>query len=102
MVKEAKQKKVIKKKMSERKEAWFKILVGIISGAVLYAWAYLIIVLTVINWIVVVFSGKRNKDIADFCEYWNTEAYKFVRYLTSVSNKRPFPFSSIEKMSKFE
>lgn len=90
------------KKFSERKEAWFRILVAIISGILLGVWKAIIIILSIINWIVVVFSGKRNKSIAEFCEYWNTETYKFIRYLTFVSNKRPFPFSSIERMSKFE
>ena len=89
------------KKMSERKEAWFRIIVGIISGIILGLWKIIIVVLGIINWLITVFSGKRNKDIANFCEYWNTETYKYIRYLTFVSNKRPFPFSDAERMSKF-
>jgi hypothetical protein len=87
---------------SERKEGWFRIIVLVISGIILHAWAGLICILLVLNWLVTIFSGKRNQGIAEFCEYFNTEAYKFMRYITFVSNKRPFPFSSLEKMSKFE
>ena len=90
------------KKISEKKEAWFRIIVGIVSGIILGVWRYLIFVLIIVNWFVVVFSGKRNKDIANLCEYWNTELYKYMRYLTFVSNERPFPFSSVERMSKFK
>ena len=90
------------KKMSERKEAWFRIIVGIISGIILGLWKVIIIVLGIINWLITVFSGKRNKDIANFCEYWNTETYKYIRYLTFVTNTRPFPFTNAERMSKFE
>ena len=54
------------------------------------------------NWFIVVFSGRRNRDLAELSEYWNTERYKFIRYLTFVSNVRPFPFSNVERMSKFE
>jgi len=90
------------KKVSERKEAWFRIIVGIISGIILGVWRYLILILAIVNWIVVVFSGKRNKDMANLCEYWNTEIYKYIRYLTFVSNERPFPFSNVERMSKFK
>ena len=90
------------KKMSERKEAWFRIIVGIISGIILGSWKVIIIVLGIINWLITVFSGKRNKDIANFCEYWNTETYKYIRYLTFVTNTRPFPFTNAERMSKFE
>jgi len=86
----------------ERKEAWMRILIAIVSGFILGIWKLLIFVLAIINWLITVFSGKRNKELADFCEYWNTEMYKYIRYLTFVSNKRPFPFSDIERISKFE
>ena len=89
-------------KLSERKEAWFRIIVAIVSGIILSVWKALISILAIVNWFIVIFSGKRNKELADFCEYWNTEIYKFVRYMTFVSNKRPFPFSSMERISKFE
>ncbi|MDP3026732.1 MAG: DUF4389 domain-containing protein [Nanoarchaeota archaeon] len=89
-------------KPSERKEAWFRIIVAIVSGIILSVWKALTSILAIVNWFIVIFSGKRNKELADFCEYWNTEMYKFVRYMTFVSNKRPFPFSSMERISKFE
>jgi len=90
------------KKMSERKEGWFRIIVAVISGVILSVWSNLIWILLILNWLITIFSGKRSKGIAEFCEYWNTEMYKFMRYMTFVSNKRPFPFSSLEKMSKFQ
>jgi hypothetical protein len=86
----------------ERKEAWMRILVAIISGIVLKFWGIAVGVVGVINWLIALFSAKRNKSLAEFCEPWNTEMYKYTRYLTSVSNKKPFPFSDIEKISKFE
>jgi len=89
-------------KKSERKEAWFRIIVAIVSGIILNVWKILIIILGIINWFIVVFSGKRNRELAEFCEYWNTELYKFIRYLTFVSNERPFPFTSMQRMSKFK
>ena len=89
-------------KLSERKEGQFRIIVAIVSGIILGVWKALIVILAIINWFIVIFSGKRNKELADFCEYWNTETYKYIRYLTFVSNKRPFPFSDYERMTKFE
>ena len=88
--------------LSERKEAWFRIIVAVISGIVLGVWRYLIFVLAIINWLIAIFSGKRNKELAEFSEYWNTELYKYARYLTFVTNVRPFPFSKLERISKFE
>ncbi len=91
-----------KQKLTERQEAFFRILVAIVSGILLSVWRILIKILAVINWIITIFTGKRNKDMADLSEYWNTEVYKYIRYLTMVSNKRPFPFSNVERISKFE
>jgi len=91
-----------KKGLSERKEAWFRIIVAIISGIILSLWKILIQILAIVNWLITIFTGKRNKEMADLCEYWNTEVYKFMKYLTFVTNKRPFPFSDVERISKFE
>jgi len=55
------------KKLSERKEAWFRIIVSIISGITLRLWYYLIVALSIINWFITIFSEKRNKEIAE-CE----------------------------------
>lgn len=89
-------------KKTERKEAWFRILVLIISGIILSLWKAVIVLIGIINWLITVISGKRNRNLANFCEYWNTEMYKFLRYLTFVTNKRPFPFTNVERISKFE
>jgi len=102
-------KKMVKKKTArekeeskERGEALFRILVLIISGIILGLWKALVCILVVINFFITLFTGKRNRDMADFCEYWNTEVYKFFHYITFVSNNRPFPFSRLEKINRFE
>ncbi len=94
--------KKAKKESKEKTEAWFRILVLIITGIILVLWKYLIIALIVINWFITVFSGKRNRDIAEFCEYWNTEVYNYIEYITFMTNKRPFPFSNMKRIGKFE
>jgi hypothetical protein len=91
------------KKRRERKEGWMRIIVLIVSGIVLEVWKALIVILAIINWFVVIFTAKRNKGMAEFCEIWNTQYYRYMRYMTCISNKRPFPFSSLgDKISVFE
>jgi hypothetical protein len=90
-----------KERSNERKEGWFRIIVLIVSGIILSVWGALIKLLIVVSFLITIVAGKRNKDIAEFSEYWNTEAYKFIRYMTFVNNVRPFPFSSIKRMSRF-
>ena len=88
--------------MSERTEALMRIVVGIVTGIVLYFWGYFIVVLLVINFVYTIFADKRLKELAEMCEIWNTQAYVLKRYIIFQSNKRPFPFTKLERsMSKF-
>ncbi len=86
----------------ERKEALIRILVGIISGIILYAWWYLTALLFIVNFFITIIRGKREKEIAEFSEYFSTQAYLFFRYITFETNQRPFPFNNLKKMGKFK
>ncbi len=81
--------------MSERKEAWMRIVIGIISGIILGLWKLLVEVLSIFHWFYVLFKGKRSKSLADFSNVWTTQAYRYVRYMTFTTNSRPFPFSDL-------
>ena len=85
-----------KEKINEREEVLIRLISFLVTGLILWLWAYLIILLLIVNWIIVIFNGKSNKELVDFCEIWNTESYRFVRYITMESNERPFPFSSLK------
>ena len=88
--------------MGERSEVFMRIVVAIVSGIILGVWRYFIIVLFIVNWVYTLFAGKRLKELAELSEVWNSQWYVFQRYLIFVTNKRPFPFSKLEKsMSKF-
>lgn len=87
----------------ERKEAWMRIVVGIISGIILCVWRYLIVVFAIINFVYTIFAKKRLKELAEMSEIWNTQYYFFQRYMIFESNSRPFPFTNLKKsISKFE
>ena len=83
--------------MSERKEVLMRIVVGIISGIILGIWKALVQVVVIIHFVYALFTGKRNKNLAEFCNYWNTQAYRYLRYMTFTTNKRPFPFDELGK-----
>jgi len=81
--------------MDERLEALFRIVVGVISGIILSLWMFIVRVVTIIHWFYILFSGKRSKELAEFCNLWNTQAYRFIRYMTFTTNERPFPFTGM-------
>ena len=81
--------------MSERTEALMRIIVAIVSGIILGLWKVAVEVVSIVHWIYVIFTGKRSKDLAEFCNLWNTQIYRFIRYMTFATNERPFPFSDL-------
>ena len=90
------------KKTSERKQLLWRLLVAIVSGIILGVWQMLIGVLVIVQVFIVLFKNKKNKNVAEFCEYWNTEYYIFSKYLTFVSDEKPFPFNDLKRLSKVE
>ncbi|MBA7609771.1 hypothetical protein ES703_16965 [subsurface metagenome] len=89
--------------MTERTEVWMRIVVAIVSGIVLDVWWCFIFILIIINWFYTLFAGKRLKELAELSEIWNTQKYTYRRYLTFVTNERPFPFKTLTKnISKFK
>jgi hypothetical protein len=96
-------KKGEEKLKGERREAWMRIPIGIVSGVIIYVWAYLIGVFFIINLIYKIVTGKRIDEFSKMSETWNTQNYYFTRYMTFCSNERPFPFEELKKdMNKIE
>lgn len=85
------------KQKTERKEAWMRIVVGVVSGIILYIWFCLICAFFVINWVCAIFGGKKIKQLAELSEVWNTQVYIYFSYMTFVSNQRPLPFGKLEE-----
>ena len=75
-----------KRKKRERQEAWMRLVVLVVTGIIVGVWAYLTYALMIIHWLIMVFSGRRNKDLADFIEYWNIAFRKFFFASFNVDN----------------
>jgi len=87
---------------NERSEALMRIIVAIVSGIILCVWRYFVVLISFVNFIYTIFSGKRMKQLAEMGELWNSQWYVFQRYMIFESNTRPFPFTDLKgRMSKF-
>jgi hypothetical protein len=103
MTEKGEKKKFTKKQEKERGEALMRIVVGIVSGIILYVWGYVILLFFIINLIYTLIKGNRMRELADMSEIWSTQMYTFYKYMTFMTNTRPFPFESLEpSMNKFE
>ena len=86
--------------MSERQEAFMRIVVLIVAGIILGLWKALIQLLVLFHWIMVVCTNKRIKELAEFCHIWNCQVYVYLKYVTFATNKRPFPFENLAAVDK--
>jgi hypothetical protein len=95
-----KKKKFTKKQENERQEAWMRILVFIISGIVLEVWGFFILIFALVQFILVIVDGKKNKEILEMCKIYVEQVYVFAKYITFISNQKPFPFSELVEFEK--
>jgi hypothetical protein len=83
--------------VSERGEAIVRIFIGIVSGILLHIWEIVVAILAIFHWIYVILTGERHAGLAKFSNQYCTQDYKFNRYMTFVTNERPFPFNGTGK-----
>jgi hypothetical protein len=82
---------------AESLEALYRLPIVIIGWIIMDLWAVLICFVGIIHWVYELFSGKRHKGMAKFANYFVTYMYKFVRYASLTTNKRPFPWEDFGK-----
>jgi len=90
-------KKFSKKQESERTEALMRIVVGIVSGVIFYVWGFFIFCFAIAQLVIVLVEGKKNKDLLKMSGVYLIQLYTFVKYITFISNERPFPFEDLKK-----
>jgi len=90
-------KKEEKELKKNKNEAWMRIPIGIVSGTIIYVWAYLIALFFLINFIYRIFTGKILKELVEMSNVWIMQNYVFLRYMTFNTDERPFPFSELKK-----
>ncbi len=88
---------------NQRLEALMRIIVGVVSGIIFTIWHFFVKILMLVNFLITLISGTRNKELARLCEIWITNLYHFIKYMTFGTNTRPFPFTELKQpLTKFE
>ncbi len=91
------EKKISKKQKVERKEAWMRIPIAIVSGFILEVWGFFIFCFAIAQLVLILVEGKKNKELLKMSEVYLIQIYTFVKYITFISNERPFPFGNLKK-----
>ncbi len=95
-----KEKKLTKKQENERREAWMRIPIAIVSGIILEIWGFFILIFALVQLILIILESEKNKELIDMSKRYIAQIYVFVKYITFVSNERPFPFGEFKKFDE--
>ena len=80
------------------KEVLTRLILGLVSGIILWLLAYVILILILVNFIIVIFKGKSEKAIIKISNFWIKEFSIFIKYILFESNEKSFPFSEDENI----
>ncbi len=83
-------------------EVWMRIPVFIISGIILYVWGFFIFCIAIAQFVLILLKGNREKEVLTMSNIYLVQLHIFIRYVTFLSDKRPFPFGELEKEIKKE
>lgn len=86
-----------KKLIPERKEVWMRIPIFIVSGFILHVWGCFIAIFALAQFIIILVEKKSNKELLRMSKVYLIQLYVFVKYVTFLSDDRPFPFGDLEK-----
>ena len=80
-----------------KKEIWMRIPVFILLGVILYVWGFFILIFSLVQLVVLLTEGKKEKEFSHISSMFSNQIYIFFKYITFLSNERPFPFRKLKK-----
>jgi hypothetical protein len=80
-----------------KKEIWMRIPVFILLGVILYVWGFFILIFSLVQLVVLLIEGKKEKEFSHISSMFSNQIYTFFKYITFLSDERPFPFSKMKK-----
>jgi len=80
-----------------RRELWMRIPVFILSGMILYVWGFFVLIFSLAQLVLLLVEGKKEKEFTHISSMFSNQIYTFFKYITFLSDERPFPFSQLKK-----
>jgi hypothetical protein len=80
-----------------KKELWMRIPVFILSGIILHVWGFFVLIFSLAQLVLLLIDGKKEKEFTHISSMFSNQIYTFFKYITFLSDERPFPFSKMKK-----
>jgi hypothetical protein len=74
-----------------------RIPVFIVSATILKVWGFFILMFALVQFILIILKKKKEKEFLSMSTMFSEQVYCFMRYITFISEEKPFPFSKIKK-----
>jgi uncharacterized protein YqhQ len=89
-----------KKEKIDKNEVWMRIPIFIVSGIILHVWGFFIFCFALAQFIIILVNEKKEEELLRMCNTYLIQLYIFIKYVTFLSDRRPFPFGELEKGTK--
>ncbi|MCX6746703.1 MAG: DUF4389 domain-containing protein [Candidatus Pacearchaeota archaeon] len=83
--------------MGNKKEIWMRIPIFIVSGVILKVWGFFILIFALVQFILIFLEKKKEEEFSRMFNLFGEQLYCFIRYITFISEEKPFPFSGLKK-----
>jgi hypothetical protein len=83
--------------MKSKREIWMRIPVFILSGMILHVWGFFILIFSLVQLLLLLLENKKEKEFVKISSMFSSQIYIFFKYITFLSEKKPFPFEKINK-----
>lgn len=83
------QQKILYEEKASRIEMLVRIVWAILGGIVLYIFAIIAVLATIIHFFYILVYAKRNKEITNFVKAVEVQRFRLSLYLTFVTDERP-------------
>ena len=86
--------------MKSKKSVWMRIPVAIVSGAILHVWGCFVLIFSLVQMILVLTNNKKEKEFLNINAIFSNQIYCFFRYISFISEEKPFPWGKLGKGKK--
>jgi len=83
--------------MGDRLEALLRIPLAFIYGIIIGIWGLITALAVIVHWFYALIRGKRHRGIAEFTNRFVFYVYEVDRYLSLVTNERPWPIGKTRR-----
>ncbi|VVB83512.1 Uncharacterised protein [uncultured archaeon] len=78
--------------MKRKKSVWMRIPIFIVSGAILHIWGFFACIFALVQMILMLAGKKKEKELLRINAMFSSQIYIFFKYISFLSEKKPFPF----------